>query len=55
MLSLCDVANSGDVQAMVNQVVARFGCIDILVNNAALTDHANILKARKRNSTKSSP
>ena len=55
MLVLCDVANSGDVKAMVKQVVARFGGIDILVNNAALTDHANILKARKRNSTKLSP
>ena len=45
MLVLCDVANSGDVQAMVNQVVARFGGIDILVNNAALTDHANIFES----------
>src|SRR5262245_56110055 len=45
MLVLCDVANSRDVQAMVNQVVARFGGIDILVNNAALTDHANIFES----------
>ena len=45
MLVLCDVANSGDVQAMVDQVVARFGGIDILVNNAALTDHANIFES----------
>jgi 3-oxoacyl-[acyl-carrier protein] reductase len=28
---------------MVDKVVARFGGIDILVNNAALTDHATIL------------
>ncbi len=27
---------------MVKKVVAKFGGIDILVNNAALTDHANI-------------
>ena len=27
---------------MVNKVVGKFGGIDILVNNAALTDHANI-------------
>ena len=40
MLVLCDVAKSSDVEAMVNKVVARFGGIDILVNNAALTDHA---------------
>src|SRR5918992_604127 len=42
MLVLCDVANSNDVQEMVQKVVARFGGIDILVNNAALTDHADI-------------
>jgi NAD(P)-dependent dehydrogenase (short-subunit alcohol dehydrogenase family) len=43
MLVLGDVAKSSDVQAMVETVVARFGGIDILVNNAALTDHATIL------------
>lgn len=43
MLMLCDVVKSRDVQAMVDKVVARFGGIDILVNNAALTDHATIL------------
>jgi NAD(P)-dependent dehydrogenase (short-subunit alcohol dehydrogenase family) len=41
-LAICDVVKSSDVQGMVNKVVARFGGIDILVNNAALTDHANI-------------
>ena len=43
MLVLCDVARSSDVEAMVSKVVMRFGGIDILVNNAALTDHASIL------------
>jgi NAD(P)-dependent dehydrogenase (short-subunit alcohol dehydrogenase family) len=43
MLALCDVSKSGDVQAMVEAVVAKFGGVDILVNNAALTDHATIL------------
>jgi len=43
MLVLCDVSKSSDVQEMVKKVVVRFGAIDILVNNAALTDHANIL------------
>jgi NAD(P)-dependent dehydrogenase (short-subunit alcohol dehydrogenase family) len=43
MLVLCDVVKSDDVQRMVEKVVARFGGIDILVNNAALTDHATIL------------
>jgi len=42
MVVLCDVAKSKDVQEMVKKVVAHFGRIDILVNNAALTDHANI-------------
>ena len=42
-LVLGDVAKSRDVQAMVEGVVAKFGGIDILVNNAALTDHATIL------------
>src|SRR5438034_11143361 len=42
MVVLGDVAKSGDVREMVKKVVAKFGAIDILVNNAALTDHANI-------------
>ena len=42
LLALCDVSKSSDVQEMVNRVVRGFGGIDILVNNAALTDHANI-------------
>ena len=44
-LVLGDVSKSADVQEMVKKVVARFGGIDILVNNAALTDHANILNS----------
>lgn len=42
VLVLGDVSKSADVREIVKQVVARFGGIDILVNNAALTDHANI-------------
>lgn len=42
MLVLCDVAKSSDVKEMVRKVVTQFAGIDILVNNAALTDHANI-------------
>ena len=42
MMVRCDVAKTSDVQAMIKQVVGKFGGIDILVNNAALTDHANL-------------
>jgi NAD(P)-dependent dehydrogenase (short-subunit alcohol dehydrogenase family) len=43
MLILGDISKATDVQEMVKKIVARFSAIDILVNNAALTDHANIL------------
>ncbi|HSK28600.1 MAG TPA: SDR family oxidoreductase [Candidatus Limnocylindria bacterium] len=42
MLVLGDVSKSKDVQEMLRSVVVKFGGVDILVNNAALTDHANI-------------
>jgi len=42
MLVLGDVSKASDAEAMVKKVAAKFGGIDILVNNAALTDHANI-------------
>ncbi|MBI2357408.1 MAG: glucose 1-dehydrogenase [Deltaproteobacteria bacterium] len=45
MLVLCDVSKSSEVQEMVKKVVARFGGIDILVNNAAVTDRVNILES----------
>jgi len=45
MLVLGDVSKSADVKEMVKKVVVRFGTIDILVNNAALTDHANIFES----------
>jgi NAD(P)-dependent dehydrogenase (short-subunit alcohol dehydrogenase family) len=47
MLVLCDVSKTSDVREMVSKIVARFGAIDILVNNAALTDHANILDSQE--------
>jgi len=39
----CDVSHSDDVQAMVKRVVGEWGRLDILVNNAAVTDGKNIL------------
>ncbi|HEV8193021.1 MAG TPA: 3-oxoacyl-ACP reductase FabG [Ktedonobacterales bacterium] len=33
----CDVSDAGQVQAMVDQVLERFGRLDILVNNAGIT------------------
>jgi glucose 1-dehydrogenase len=39
----CDVAKSGDVQAMVAEAVDAFGRIDILINNAAVVHAAEFL------------
>lgn len=41
-LVLGDVSKSNEVQRMVREAVDKFHAIDILVNNAALTDHANL-------------
>jgi 3-oxoacyl-[acyl-carrier protein] reductase len=38
----CDVSSSASVEKMVLQVVKEFGGVDILVNNAAWTDHKTI-------------
>jgi NAD(P)-dependent dehydrogenase (short-subunit alcohol dehydrogenase family) len=35
--AICDVSNSGDVQAVVSQTIAAYGRVDILVNNAGLS------------------
>ncbi|HEY6257814.1 MAG TPA: glucose 1-dehydrogenase [Xanthobacteraceae bacterium] len=39
-----DVAKSSEVAALVKAVVARFGRIDILVNNVAVSDNKSILE-----------
>jgi 3-oxoacyl-[acyl-carrier protein] reductase len=39
---VCDVASAASVEKMVQTVVKEFGGIDILVNNAAWTDHKTL-------------
>ena len=39
---VCDVASASSVEQMVQTIVKQFGGVDILVNNAAWTDHKNI-------------
>lgn len=40
----CDIADSGDVNALVTQAHARFGRIDMLVNSAVQIVYANLLE-----------
>src|SRR5947209_296124 len=42
-LFLADVSRGSDVAELVQAVVARFGRIDILVNNVAISDNKHIL------------
>jgi 3-oxoacyl-[acyl-carrier protein] reductase len=39
---VCDVAAAASVEQMVQTVVKEFGSVDILINNAAWTDHKTI-------------
>ncbi|PNY81456.1 SDR family NAD(P)-dependent oxidoreductase [Deinococcus koreensis] len=39
----CDVADGAQVQAMMEEAVARFGGLDILVNNAGISGGASLL------------
>ncbi len=41
---VCDVGVEADIQACVKDVVAAFGRIDILVNNAAISDNKNMFE-----------
>ncbi len=41
---VADVSSSREVAALIEAVVARFGHIDILVNNVAISDNKNILE-----------
>ena len=40
----CDVRNSCAVREMVGQIVSRWGCLDILINNAGLSRDRTLLK-----------
>lgn len=44
---VADISSEADVQAMVKTVAAKWGRIDILVNNAAITDKKNIIDTTK--------
>ena len=40
---VCDVSSKHDVQGMISAVVSRFGQVDVLVNNVAITDRKTVL------------
>lgn len=40
---VCDISNSEEINTLIEKTVARFGTIDILVNNAALVPHGSLL------------
>jgi NAD(P)-dependent dehydrogenase (short-subunit alcohol dehydrogenase family) len=44
----CDVSSRSDVKAMVKATLDAFGGIDILVNNAAITDHETIFSISEK-------
>jgi NAD(P)-dependent dehydrogenase (short-subunit alcohol dehydrogenase family) len=44
---VADVSAEADIAALVEEVVKRWGHIDILVNNAAISDNKNILEITK--------
>lgn len=39
---VCDVGNNNDVENLINEVVEKFGRVDVLVNNAAVAIGGNI-------------
>lgn len=44
---VANIGSEADIQRLVKEVVARWGRIDILVNNAAISDNKNILDISK--------
>lgn len=44
---VADIGSESDIRSLVNDVVGQWGRIDILVNNAAISDNKNILEITK--------
>ena len=44
---VADVASEADIARLVQDVVAKWGCIDVLVNNAAISDNKHVLEITK--------
>jgi len=42
-----DVASEADIARLVQDVVGKWGCIDVLVNNAAISDNKHVLEITK--------
>ncbi|MDO8381485.1 MAG: 3-oxoacyl-ACP reductase FabG [Microbacterium sp.] len=40
----CDVADAGDIEALINVAIASFGSVDVFVNNAGITRDATMRK-----------
>ncbi len=45
----CNVSDSFEIKRMVDVVVARYGRIDVLVNNAGVTDNATVVETTEAN------
>ncbi|MEG0378153.1 MAG: 3-oxoacyl-ACP reductase family protein, partial [Eubacterium sp.] len=43
----CDVSKNAEVKKMIDAVIAEFGKLDVLVNNAGITDDALILRMKE--------
>jgi len=44
---VADVASEADIARLVQDVVGKWGCIDVLVNNAAISDNKHVLEITK--------
>ena len=49
-----DVSRVAELQALIDATVAKFGRVDIMVNNAGVETRTSVLDTRKSNTTKSS-